>query len=181
MCFNKKHSIIVNTGECSFYNKQISMRISKLLSLVVCIAIPLMIGGLAGLATTANINTWYVGLNKPVFNPPNFIFAPVWTVLYVLMGISLYLIWVAPKDKNRTVALRIFAIQLVLNFAWSFIFFQYHLIFLALIEIVTIWLVVLLMISAFHKVNRIAAYLQIPYLLWVSFATGLNAAIWMLN
>jgi tryptophan-rich sensory protein len=157
------------------------MRRLKIVNLIVCIAIPLIVGGIAGVATSSNITTWYVHLNKPAFNPPNSIFGPVWTVLYLLMGISLYLIWRAPKTNARTKALRIFGIQLALNFAWSFLFFYFHLTFFAFVEIILIWIAIALMIYTFRRVNKAAAYLQIPYLLWVSFASVLNAAIWMLN
>jgi translocator protein len=157
------------------------MKRSNWVSIIICIAIPLVVGAISGLATATSIKTWYLGLDKPAFNPPNFIFGPVWTALYVLMGISLYLIWKSHRGNARTNALRIFGIQLVLNFAWSFIFFYYHQIFFALVEIVMIWIGVLLMIIVFRSVDKTAAYLQIPYLLWVSFASLLNASIWLLN
>ena len=150
-------------------------------SLFICILIPLAIGGLSGFATASGINDWYVSLNKPSFNPPNYLFAPVWTCLYLLMGISLFIIWRSPIGQIRTNALIIFAIQILLNFLWSFLFFKFKMPGLALIEIAMIWISILVMIILFSRISKPAAYLQIPYLLWVSFATILNAAIWRLN
>jgi len=143
--------------------------------------LPLVIGGLSAYATSAGIRTWYVSLQKPSFNPPNYLFGPVWTFLYILMGISLFLIWTSPPCKNRRNALTIFIIQLTLNFLWSFLFFKFNLIGAALIDIFMIWISILTMIILFLRVNKFAAYLQIPYILWVSFASLLNFAIWILN
>lgn len=150
-------------------------------SLLICILIPLTIGGLSGFATAAGINDWYITLNKPSFNPPNYLFAPVWTFLYLLMGISLFIIWRSPMGQIRTNALIIFTIQILLNFLWSFLFFKFKMPGLALIEIIMIWISILVMIVIFSRISKPAAYLQVPYLLWVSFATILNAAIWHLN
>lgn len=150
-------------------------------SLFICLLIPLAIGGLSGFATASGISDWYVTLNKPSFNPPNYLFAPVWTCLYILMGISLFIIWQSPMGQIRTNALIIFTIQILLNFLWSFLFFKFKMPGLALIEIMMIWISILAMIILFSRISKPAAYLQIPYLLWVSFATILNAAIWHLN
>lgn len=153
----------------------------NLLALLACIALPLTVGGLAGIATAGNIDTWYATLNKPSFNPPNYLFGPVWSTLYTLMGVSLYLIWQSPQSEARSNALKVFAVQLALNFAWSFIFFSFHQISLALVEIVLVWLSVLAMIVAFHRVHKTAAYLQLPLLMWVGFATALNAGMLVSN
>jgi translocator protein len=153
----------------------------NIFTLIACIAIPLIVGGIAGIAPSGSDNEWYAALDKPVFNPPDWVFGPVWTILYLLMGISLYLIWKSPASPIRKLALIIFGIQLVLNFAWSFIFFYFQQPGFALIEIVILWFSILAMIIVFHRINRVAAYLQIPYLLWVTFATLLNASIWWLN
>ena len=150
-------------------------------SLLVCLFIPLAIGGLSGFFTSSAINTWYVTLNKPSFNPPNYLFAPVWTTLFTLMGISLFMIWSSAKGYRRNNALLIFTIQIILNFIWSFLFFNYESPGLALIEIAMLWTSILLMIKYFGRISRIAAALQVPYLLWVSFASILNTAIWYLN
>ena len=160
-------------------NKQKTM--NRYFKLFISILSPLVIGALSGLATASSVKTWYVTLHKPFVNPPNYLFGPVWTTLYLLMGFSLFMIWNSPSTELRQKAIRIFYLQLFLNFWWSFLFFQFHLIGLAFIEIVLIWLSIFWMIRVFSKINTIAAYLQIPYLLWVSFATILNGSIWWLN
>ena len=148
---------------------------------LLCITIPLIIGAVGGIATSTSIGTWYVSLAKPVFNPPNYLFGPVWTVLYILMGISLYMIIQSPKTEQRKKAIIIFCTQLFLNFWWSFLFFKFHVLGIAFIEILCIWISILAMIVVFQKINKPAAYLQIPYLLWVSFASVLNGTIWWIN
>jgi translocator protein len=154
---------------------------NKFLKLVLCIAGPLFTGFLAGIVTSENIQIWYQTLNKPPFNPPNFLFAPVWTTLYTLMGISLFLILQSKKSDLRSKAISIFCLQWFLNFCWSFIFFKFHNLGFALVEIICMWVSILYMIYIFKKINPWAAYLQIPYILWVSFASVLNASIWLLN
>ncbi len=151
------------------------------ITLLICLLIPLSIGGISGFATATSITDWYVALNKPSFNPPNYLFAPVWTTLYALMGISLFLVWKSPEGRDRNNALVIFAVQIALNFIWSFLFFKFNLIGVALVEIVLLWISILMMIIFFRRISKLAAFLQIPYLLWVSFATILNSAIWHLN
>ncbi len=153
----------------------------NILVLIFAIALPVVLGGVAGAITSQAIPEWYSTLNKPSFNPPSWLFGPVWTALYILMGYSSYLIWQSPVSQKRTLALRIYAIHLVFNIAWSFIFFYFQSIGLALIEIIVLWGMILWMIIVFRKVNPFAANLNITYLLWVSFATVLNAAIWWLN
>jgi translocator protein len=157
------------------------MKTSNIFTIIICIALPLVAGGISGLATSGNINTWYAALNKPVFNPPNYLFGPVWTMLYILMGISLYMIWKSPPGDARNYALVIFGIQLLLNFAWSFIFFHFKLLGWALVEIIMVWCGVLAMVIIFQRISKTAAYIQLPYLLWVSFASLLNGSIWWLN
>ena len=149
--------------------------------LLICIAIPLVSGSLSGLAIAEHISSWYSTLNKPSFNPPNYLFGPVWSVLYILMGIGLYLILQTPKSAMRTKSIVLFTVQLILNLSWSFIFFNAQSPFAALIIIGLLWIAILMMMIYFHTLSPIASYLQIPYLLWVSFATVLNAAIWILN
>ena len=154
---------------------------NKFLKLCLCIIIPLLIGAVSGFATSSSINTWYVTLHKPFFNPPNYLFGPVWTTLYILMGISFYMILQSRNSKYKKGAIYLFCIQLFLNFCWSFIFFKFQYLGLALIEIIMMWISILAMIIWFTKLNKTAAYLQIPYLCWVSFATVLNASLWYLN
>lgn len=157
------------------------MKREHIIKLIVSVSIPLLVGGLSGFFTADAIPNWYSTLNKPSFNPPNWIFGPVWTTLYVLMGVSFYMIWITPAEKYKRRGMQVYGMQLFLNFCWSIVFFYLQKPDLALIEIVTLWVAILWMISLFKKVKPIAGYLQIPYLLWVSFATVLNFAIWWLN
>jgi len=153
----------------------------NLIKLCISVILPLAIGAIAGIFTAQAIPDWYASLIRPSFNPPNGIFGPVWTSLYLLMGISLFIIWKQPTSKKRNIAMTIFVIQLLLNFCWSFLFFYFKEIGLALIEIIIMWIAILIMIISFHKVKPLAAYINIPYILWVSFATILNAAYYILN
>jgi benzodiazapine receptor len=137
------------------------------------------LAGLIGsVFTTPAISSWYTYLNKPNFNPPNWLFAPVWVSLYTLMGISLYLVW---QKKNNQAAIKIFLAQLILNSLWSIIFFGLRQPFWAFIEIIFLWSLILLTIFRFQKISKIASLLLIPYLLWVSFASFLNFYIFKLN
>ena len=151
------------------------------LKLIGCIALPVAVGSLSGIATIEPLKDWYVTLNKPSFNPPNQIFGPVWTTLYILMGISLYFIVQQPASKTKTQALVVFGVQLFLNFWWSIIFFTFKNLLFALVEIIVLWIFIVAMIYLLRKLKPLAGYLQIPYLLWVSFATLLTYSIWMLN
>lgn len=146
-----------------------------------CLLLPLIVGGISGIATVKSLDSWYAGLNKPFFNPPNSVFGPVWTLLYTLMGISLYLVLRRTQIHLRNRALRVFLFQLGLNFLWSFLFFYFENPLLALFDIVMLWLCILWMIRLFFREDHWAGLLNIPYLLWVTFATSLNAAIYMLN
>jgi tryptophan-rich sensory protein len=157
------------------------MKISNTQKLVISIVATVGLGSLGGIFTIAEIPNWYAGLNKPSFNPPNWIFGPMWTTLYFLMGISFYLIWKLPVSTTRTQAIRIFIIQFILNFCWSIIFFSMHQIGWALAEIIAMWVFIILTIVQFRKLSILAAVLLIPYLLWVSFASILNGSIWQLN
>lgn len=154
---------------------------NKFLKILVAVSLPLLVGSIAGLATSPNIKSWYAYLQKPVFSPPNWIFGPMWSLLYILMGVGLYMIWESEKGELRTRALKFFFIQLAFNFAWSFIFFEFRLIGVAFFEILLVWISVAAMIYTFYPVNKKAALLQIPYILWVTFATLLNGAVWALN
>lgn len=153
----------------------------KTILLILCILFTLAIGAVSGIATSDSITGWYTTLNKPFFNPPNYLFGPVWTALYILMGISFYMILNEKQHVHRKKAIVIFLVQLFLNFLWSFLFFKFHLLGIALLEILMIWMSILFMILIFYKINKTAALLQLPYLLWVSFASILNGAIWWLN
>jgi tryptophan-rich sensory protein len=145
-------------------------------ALVVC-----QLAGITGsLFTISQIQTWYPTLIKPPLNPPAWLFGPVWTILYLLMGVALYLIWQSnSKDKKR--ALWLFAVQLILNAIWSPIFFGAHAIGSALAIIVLMWAAIVMTILIFKKISKPAAALLVPYIAWVSFATYLNFALWWLN
>ena len=151
------------------------------MKLVYSLVITLGIGAIAGFATASNIGGWYATLSKPSFNPPNWIFGPVWTLLYILMGIALFLIWKQPPSLYRSNALWLFFIQLFLNFIWSFLFFYFHKIGLALVDIVVLWVFIILTINSFSRLDKNSGWLLAPYLCWVSFASILNGAIYHLN
>jgi len=152
------------------------------LKMVIGAAICLAIGSASGIATASSVNTWFVTLNKPSFNPPSWLFAPVWTVLYALMGVAAALVWHEGWEKSTVKnALLFFGIQLLLNSLWSILFFGIKRPDLAFIEIIILWVVLLITILKFTKIKKVAGYLLIPYILWVSFATVLNGAIWQLN
>ncbi len=157
------------------------MSTTHIFKLSISLLLPLSIGFISGLFTAEAIPGWYETLNRPSFNPPNWIFGPVWTSLYILMGISLFLIWKQNPSKQRNLALTVFLIQMILNFCWSFIFFYYHSIGFALIEIIILWISIAVMLVLFYKIKPLAAYLNIPYILWVTFATILNANYFLLN
>jgi translocator protein len=157
------------------------MKKLNLLKLIISLLLPLGIGAIAGIFTMKAIPTWYETLNKPSFNPPNWVFGPVWTTLYFLMGISLFLIWKLEAGKERNRAIGAFLIQLFLNFCWSFLFFYFHQLGLALVEVILLWISILIMILFFYRLRPVAAYLNIPYILWVTFASVLNAAYYFLN
>lgn len=150
------------------------------IKLVSSLALPLAVGGTASLFTQAEIDRWFTTIQKPAWQPPSWIFAPVWTTLYVLMGVALYRIW-KQKVTGKEQAIILWGSQLALNFLWSFIFFNRHRIGLALVDIVALWLLVLLTIFSFSKFSKTAAWLLVPYISWVSFAAILNFAIYQLN
>lgn len=154
----------------------------KTLKIVLLVVVCAGLGFLSGMVTRESITTWYPTLVKPVFNPPNWIFAPVWTSLYIMMGIAAGLVWTSGSDETMVKkALGFFAIQFGLNALWSYLFFGLHNPLLALVEIVLLWLMIYETYSLFKKINTTAGYLLLPYLAWVSFATLLNASIWWLN
>ena len=148
----------------------------------IAVAVCLLIGFLSGFATQSSVNDWYATLNKPSFNPPNWIFGPVWTVLYIMMGISAGIVW-SKGFYHRWVktALYHFGFQLLFNALWSVVFFGFQSPFWALLVILVLMMLILGTIRWFNVVSRLAAYLLIPYFLWVCFASLLNYRIWMLN
>ncbi|MBL0233089.1 MAG: tryptophan-rich sensory protein [Chitinophagaceae bacterium] len=155
---------------------------SNTAKLIIAILIPLIVGFTSGFFTAGNVTGWYQTIQKPSWNPPSWIFGPVWTTLYILMGIALFLVWRsdAPDSVKRT-AFILFAAQLVFNFFWSLIFFEMHEPGWAFAEIVVMWILILLTIFSFGKISSLAAWLLVPYISWVSFASILNYTIWRLN
>jgi tryptophan-rich sensory protein len=156
---------------------------SKIVKIAIALIVCLTVGYSASLVTRPSVESWYPTIIKPVFNPPNWIFMPVWTFLYILMAVAAGLVWDKIKEQNEEVkkALGFFLIQLTLNAIWSYLFFGLKNPMLALIEIAILWLMIYETHLKFIKINKIAGYLLIPYLAWVGFATILNASIWWLN
>lgn len=145
-----------------------------------CLILCQAAGAIGSIATIPNIPTWYASLAKPSFQPPNWLFGPVWTILYTLMAIALYiLIRSDHEDKNK--ALAVFAGQLILNTLWSFLFFEYHLLAISLAEILLLLATLIYFTIIVKPISRIAMYCFLPYVAWVSFASLLNASVWYLN
>lgn len=154
----------------------------KYLQLLVSIIGCELVGILGAVFTASSIPDWYAYLNKPFFSPPNWVFGPVWTILYALMGISVWLVWQKGiKKKKVRIAIQFFAVQLTLNFVWTPIFFGLRSPLLALPVIAAMWVFIVLTIKQFYPLSKIAAWFLIPYLLWVSFASVLNLAIVIVN
>ena len=150
--------------------------------IAIAVMVCLLIGFLSGFATQSSVDTWYADLNKPGFNPPNWIFAPVWTILYTMMGIAAGLVWARGFYHIWVkTALYHFGFQLLLNGLWSIVFFGFRQPFAGLLVILALLLAIIFTIKWFKVVSAIAAYLLVPYLLWVCFATFLNYKIWVLN
>lgn len=169
---------------------------NKIIKLAACIIVCEFAGILGSVFTSPSIGKWYTTLQKPFFNPPNWIFAPVWTLIFLMMGIAFYIVWekgwqvknkilVYPKflsnfsGKKKTIS--IFFIQLFLNVFWSFLFFGWHNIGFAFIELLILWVAILLTIVSFYRISKKAAYLLYPYLAWVTFAGVLNFSLWVIN
>ncbi len=152
------------------------------LKFIIAIVVCQLAGVFGSIFTVSSVGSWYMGLNKPSFNPPSWVFGPVWITLYVMMGIALFLVWnMDPSTEGRKTALILFGVQLVLNALWSYLFFGAQSPLLGLIGIVVLLGFIIATTVLFCKVNKVAAYLMIPYILWVSFASVLNFAIWRLN
>ncbi len=150
----------------------------KIWKLIISIMLPFLASIIGGLFTESSASSWYATLIKPPFNPPSWVFGPVWTILYLLMGISLYLVWAKKYDRT---SFMFFGVQLFLNALWSILFFGMKSPFYAFIEIIFLWVAILITTFYFYKINKISAYLLIPYILWVSFAAVLNFSIFILN
>ena len=153
----------------------------KIFKLVISIFIPLFIGFLGSFFTASSVNSWYTAINKPSFTPPNWIFAPVWTTLFILIGLSFYFVWIKGFGRERKKAVTVYFFQLLLNLSWSLFFFGLRSPLIGLIDIIALWFAVIANIIIFHRISKKAGYLLIPYLLWVSFAAILNFSIVILN
>jgi len=155
-----------------------SLTVKLIISIFACVAL----GSIGGIATASSIDTWYANVNKPSFNPPNWLFAPVWTTLFTLMGIAAALVW-HEGINNKAVknALILFGVQFVLNMIWSWLFFGMQNPQLAFFELLLLWGFIFLTIRAFFSIKNTSGWLLVPYILWVSFAGVLNFYIWQLN
>jgi translocator protein len=153
----------------------------KTYKLIISLLIPQAAGGIGSFFTVGSVKDWYPTLEKPALNPPSWVFGPVWTALFLLMGYALYLVWTDKSGKSKRLAFWAFGIQMVLNAFWSIIFFGLHSPGGALLEMIFLWLAILATIIVFAKISRPAAWLLVPYILWVSFAGYLNYLIWTLN
>ena len=154
----------------------------KALGILVFVLVCELAGIIGSFFTMPSIPGWYAGLAKPPFNPPSWVFAPVWTILYAMMGLSAYLVYEkGPRRKEVRKALAVFAGQLLLNALWSIVFFGAHMILGAAVVIVLLWGMVLASIWLFSRISKAAAYLLVPYILWVSFAMVLNISLYVLN
>ena len=154
--------------------------VKLLIAIIVCE----VVGSIGSIFTFPNIPTWYASLAKPFFSPPNWLFGPVWSFLFLLMGIAIYLVWENKKKnlaKKRQNAINWFGVQFAFNVLWSFLFFGLRNPLFGFVGIILLWASIALTISAFEKVDKKAAYLLVPYLLWVSFASILNFSVMLLN
>lgn len=153
----------------------------KIFILAYSLTISFLAGGIGSIFTISQIENWYLELSKPIFTPPNWVFGPVWNILYLLMGVALYLVLTSKKSKTRALGLKIFYAQLGLNALWSIVFFGMQNIFLGLVVILMLWGTIFMTIRTFMKINLTAGGLLLPYIVWVTIATFLNVGILILN
>ncbi|HMV31401.1 MAG: TspO/MBR family protein [Gemmatimonadales bacterium] len=151
---------------------------TRMLALAGWILLSFLAATIGGLAAPG---PWYERVNKPSWNPPNAVFAPVWTVLFLMMGVAAWLVWQRRGQPGVTLALTLFVGQLCLNVLWSWLFFHWHRMDLAFYELLVFWVVILATLLAFWQVRPLAGWLFVPYLLWVTFAGYLNLTLWRLN
>ena len=158
------------------------MKTRNVIKFFVAVVVSQLAGAVGALFTVSSVSTWYTELTKPAFTPPGWIFGPVWTMLYLLMGVAAFLVWKEGWSRNGVrLALGLFLLQLALNALWSVIFFGRNFVVWAFIEIILLWLAILSTALSFRRISRTAFWLMLPYLLWVSFAGYLNISIWLLN
>jgi tryptophan-rich sensory protein len=155
--------------------------LKSVLMLVVFVVVSFLAAGLGGLATSGAVRDWYPTIAKPSWTPPSWLFGPVWTLLYISMGVAAWLVWKSGNTGAVRVALAVFFVQLGLNAMWSVIFFGMHRPGWAAVEIVMLWLAILATVILFWKIRPLAGAILLPYLAWVGFASVLNIAIWNLN
>lgn len=156
-------------------------RTRDMLGLIVSLALCYAVMAVAGIATAATVGTWFQALVQPSFRPPDWLFAPVWFVLYTLMGVAAWRVWRIAGFSGARTALTLYAVQLGLNFVWSFLFFSFKLIGPAFVEILVLLVTVVLTAIAFRRIDGWAAVMLVPYIAWVSFASLLNGSLWVLN
>ncbi|MDH3195650.1 MAG: tryptophan-rich sensory protein [Hyphomicrobiales bacterium] len=152
-----------------------------LLGLFGFVVLCLLVSSVGGIVTATSVGTWYQTLQKPPFNPPDWVFAPVWTALYLFMAVAGWRVWRHWKSKNRWRALLVFAVQLGLNLAWSFLFFGLQRIDLAMVQIIVLLFAIIANTVLFWQIDRLAGVLFVPYVLWVMYAMALNVSLWLLN
>lgn len=155
--------------------------LKKAAQLISSIALSFSAGAIGSLATIPNIPTWYAGLDKPPLLPPNGVFGPVWSLLYVFMGVALYLVWIAKSKQEKRRAYIAFGVQIILNTLWSIVFFGLHLPWLGVVVILILLGAIVWTMYEFWKHSKPAAYLLVPYIAWVSFATYLTVGVALLN
>jgi translocator protein len=157
------------------------MKTIDVIKLLVSLAAPLLAGFGSTVWTVNSIPTWYATLNKPWWTPPNQLFAPIWTTLYILMGVALFLIWRSSKNRTRDIGIALFAAQLLVNVIWTFVFFGLQNTLYGVLAIVPLWILIVATIYQFYKVDKWASYLLVPYVAWVSVAAALNMSVYLLN
>ena len=141
----------------------------------------LVVSGIGGAITASSVETWYQALEKPTFNPPDWVFAPVWTLLYIIMGTAAWRVWRFRSFEATSKALGLFALQLGFNLTWSFLFFGLQRIDLALVDIIILLVVIIVNAIMFWRIDRLAGLMFLPYIAWVTYATILNSSLWLLN
>lgn len=164
------------------FNFNLTKKYENVIKLILSLALPFIVGAIGSMFTVSSIASWYDFLNKPWFTPPGWVFGPAWSLLYILIGISFYLIWKRGiKTAQAKIAVGIFSLQIFFNGLWSILFFGLQSPILGLINILVLWLLILINIIQFYKLDKRAGLLLIPYICWVTFATLLNYFVWILN
>ena len=159
------------------------MKVAVFIKLLLCLGLTFSVPFITSVFMTRDsVSVWYAGLNKPFFTPPDWLFGPVWTILYFLMGVSVFLVWKRGLESHGVrLAMALYLVQLFLNALWTPLFFGLQMPFLGFVEIIVLWTAILFTLLAFAGVSAVAAWLLVPYLAWTSFAAILNGAIWWLN